>query len=47
MKIEKINEKFGKMASHLLKIRWLALLLFAVVIGLSVCGVKNGSSDFL
>lgn len=41
MKIEEINEKFGKMAGHLLKIRWLALLLFAIIIGLSVCGVKK------
>ena len=41
MKIEKINERFGSLADHLLKIRWLALLLFAVIIGLSVYGVKK------
>lgn len=41
MKIEKINELFGRYAEQLLKVRWLTLGAFAIVIVLSVVGMKR------
>ena len=40
MKIERINELFGRYAEQLLRVRWLTLAAFAVVIVLSVVGMK-------
>ena len=41
MKIEKINELFGRYAEQLLRVRWLTLAAFAIVIVLSVVGMKR------
>lgn len=41
MKIEKINELFGRYAEQLLRVRWLTLGAFAIVIVLSVVGMKR------
>ena len=41
MKIEKINELFGRYAERLLRVRWFTLLAFAFVIVLSVVGMKR------
>ena len=41
MKIEKINELFGRFAERLLKMRWMTLGIFALVIILSVIGMKR------
>ncbi len=41
MKIERINELFGRYAEQLLRVRWLTLAAFAVVIVLSVVGMKR------
>ena len=41
MKIERINELFGKFAEQLLKVRWWTLGAFALVIVLSVVGMKR------
>ena len=41
MKIEKINELFGRFAERLLKMRWMTLGIFALVIVLSVIGMKR------
>lgn len=41
MKIEKINELFGKFTEQLLKMRWITLGIFAIVIILSVVGMKR------
>lgn len=49
MKIEKINNFFGRYAEKLLRVRWLTLAAFVVVIALSVVGmgrmVKETSFD--
>lgn len=41
MKIELINKKFGSYAKHLLKKRWMALLVFAVAIAGGITGLKH------
>jgi len=41
MKIEKINELFGRYAERLLRLRWLTLALFFVIIIVSVVGMKR------
>ena len=41
MKIEKINELFGRFAERLLKMRWMTLGIFALVIVLSVIGMRR------
>lgn len=41
MKIEKINELFGRYTEQLLRVRWLTLAAFAIVIVLSVVGMKR------
>lgn len=41
MKIEKINELFGRFAEQLLKRRWMTLAVFVVVIFLSLIGMKR------
>ena len=41
MKIEQINQKFGSLAEKLIKHRILVLLLFAVIVVLSVIGIKK------
>lgn len=41
MKIEMINKKFGSYAKRLLKVRWLALLTFAVAIVGGIVGLKH------
>lgn len=41
MKIETINEKFGAFAEVLLRMRWWTLAAFAVVVVLSLMGVKK------
>ena len=41
MKIERINELFGKFAEQLLKVRWWTLGAFALVIVLSVVGMSH------
>ena len=41
MKIEKINELFGRYAEQLLRVHWLTLAAFAIVIVLSVVGIKR------
>ena len=41
MKIERINELFGKFAEQLLKVRWWTLGAFTLVIVLSVVGMKR------
>ena len=41
MKIEKINELFARFAGQLLKMRWITLGIFALVIILSVIGMKR------
>lgn len=40
MKIELINRKFGSYARWLLKVRWLALLVFALAVAGGVVGLK-------
>ena len=39
MKIERINELFARFAEQLLKMRWITLGIFALVIVLSVVGM--------
>ena len=41
MKIERINELFARFAGQLLKMRWITLGIFALVIILSVIGMKR------
>ena len=41
MKIEKINELFARFAGQLLKMRWLTLGIFALVMIVSVIGMKR------
>lgn len=41
MKIELINRKFGSYARWLLKVRWLALLVFALAVAGGVAGLKH------
>ena len=41
MKIEKINELFARFAGQLLKMRWITLGIFTLVIILSVIGMKR------
>ena len=41
MKIEKINELFARFAGQLLKMRWITLGIFALVIIVSVIGMKR------
>ncbi len=41
MKIELINKKFGSYAKRLLKVRWLALLVFALAIAGGIAGLKH------
>jgi len=41
MKIEKINELFGRFAERLMKMRWITLGIFALVIILSIVGMKR------
>ena len=41
MKIELINRKFGSYAKRLLKVRWLALLVFAVAVAGGIVGLKH------
>lgn len=41
MKIELINRKFGSYAKCLLKVRWLALLVFAIAIAGGIAGLKH------
>lgn len=41
MKIELINRKFGSYAKRLLKVRWLALLVFAFVVAGGLAGLKH------
>lgn len=40
MNIEPINRKFGIYAKWLLKVRWLALLVFALAVAGGVAGLK-------
>ena len=39
MKIEKINEQFGKFAERLLSVRWLTLIAFVLILIVSVIGM--------
>lgn len=41
MKIEQINELFARFAAQLLKMRWLTLGIFALVMIVSVIGMKR------
>ena len=41
MKIEKINEQFGKFAERLLSVRWLTLIAFVLILIVSVIGMKR------
>ena len=41
MKIEKINELFGRFAEWLLRVRWLTLAAFTIIIVLSIVGMQR------
>lgn len=41
MKIERINELFGKCAEQLLRVRWWVLCAFLLILILSVVGMKR------
>lgn len=41
MKIEKINEQFGKFAERLLSVRWITLIAFVLILIVSVIGMKR------